>query len=521
MKIKLLLSIAVLFFVGLFAIPGYSQTQMISISNLKYTNGAAIPNGTSIKIAEGGTVYVTFDLSINNPQMALIKGGTLSVYSKLNSNSNIQHVSINFGQNAITGTVTRQCTIDLRSTHFPTGTGSIYAQFSPINNSPISGTSVPVKVVPLITSNYIIGNQTVYEGDPVGSINGPVPNGGDGLYTYSWQQRIGSGGSWTTIPGATGVTYKPVNVSASTISYRRIVTSLFGTLTSTSNEITVTILANLPIQNNEITLNGSTISGSLPTGGIGSFTYKWFAYIVEGEDWSMMQATTKDLSIPAYIYGFAENLTNSQVLIYREVWSGNKFSSSKVVRVSAAQPIENNTIAVSGQNIIGSLPTGGNGDFRYEYYSDLELPDGEIEGPSMIGSEQHYMGSIKTSLLIKYYRRVVSANKSSISNIVTYPLSKSFANKESLLENNISDLTVYPNPTSESVNFSTNFSTNKEIEIVVYSDKMQNEKSVFKGTVTPNQIVNWNIPASYQKGIYFYKILSGNKEFKTGKIIVQ
>ncbi|MDR7208896.1 T9SS type A sorting domain-containing protein [Flavobacterium piscis] len=51
--------------------------------------------------------------------------------------------------------------------------------------------------------------------------------------------------------------------------------------------------------------------------------------------------------------------------------------------------------------------------------------------------------------------------------------------------------------------------------------QLGNGKSVFKGKVTPNQVVNWDIPASYQKGIYFYKILSGTKEVKTGKIIVQ
>ena len=149
MKIKLRLSIFVLL-IGLFAISGYSQTlQMISISNLKYSNGSAIPTGTPIKIAEGGSVSVTFDLGINNPGFALIQGGTLSVYSKLNSNTSIQHVSIYFGQNAISGSVSRQCTIQLQSSHFPSSTGSIYAQFSPINNSPILGTSVVVKTVPL------------------------------------------------------------------------------------------------------------------------------------------------------------------------------------------------------------------------------------------------------------------------------------------------------------------------------------------------------------------------------------
>lgn len=407
MKIKLRLSIFVLL-MRLFAISGYSQTpQMISISNLKYTNGSAISIGTPIKIAEGGTVSVTFDLGINNPGFALIQGGTLSVYSKFNSSTNIQHVSIFFGQNAISGTVSRQCTIELKPIHFPSGSGSIYAQFSPVNSSPILGTSVPVKTVPLITSNYIIGNQTVYEGDSVGSINGPAPNGGDGLYTYRWQQRIGSAGAWTNIPGATGVNFQPTNLSVSTISYRRIVTSLFGTLTDTSNEITVTILPNTPIGNNEITLNGSTISGSLPTGGIGSFTYSWYAYLINGEGWELIQGTTKDLSIPNFVYGFAEN-PGSEVYIFREVKSGNKHSDSKVVRIFPALPVENNIITLEGQNIIGSVPTGGTGVFKYEYYSYFVLPDGEIlEEINLVGTEQNYAGAVQGPFTTKYFRKVI------------------------------------------------------------------------------------------------------------------
>ncbi|WP_163407720.1 T9SS type A sorting domain-containing protein [Flavobacterium ajazii] len=516
MKIKLL----ILFFVGLFAISGYSQTEMISISNLKYTNGSAIASGSPIQIAEGGTVSVTFDLRINNPGFALIKGGTLSVYSKLNSSTNIQHVSILFGQNAISASVSRQCTIELKSSHFPSGTGSIYAQFSPIDNSPILGTTVIVKIVPLITSNYIIGNQTVYEGDSVGSINGPTPNGGNGLYTYAWQQKIGSGGAWTNIPGATGVTFQPTNLSVSTISYRRIVTSLFGTLTDTSNEVTVTILPNTPIENNTITLSGSEIQGSTPTGGIGSFTYSWYAYILEGEGWQWMGYTTKDWSIPDGVYQFMENLGNSEGFIYREVRSGNQISRSNIVTIYPAQPIQNNTITLSGNDIIGSLPTGGTGTFRYEYYSYLELPDGEIEGPSMMpGSEQNYRGPIQSYLTIKYYRRVISGNKSSYSNIITAPIIQSSANKTSFTENIDSDLTVYPNPTSESINFSTTFSTEKDIEIIVYSESLPDTKSVFKGRVTPNQVVNWNIPSNYSKGVYFYKIISDNAEVKTGKFI--
>ncbi|WP_417939696.1 hypothetical protein [Flavobacterium sp. RS13.1] len=490
---------------------------MISITNLKYTNnGITIASGSPIQIAEGGTVSVTFNLGINNPGFALIQGGTLSVYSKLNSSTNIQHVSIFYGQNAISGSVSKQCTIELKSSHFPSGTGSIYAQFSPVNNSPILGTSVPVKTVPLITSNYIIGNQTVYEGDPVGSINGPAPNGGDGLYTYIWQQRIGSAGSWTNISGATGVTFQPVNVSVSKISYRRIVTSLFGTLTNTSNEITVTILPNTPIGNNIITLSGSEIQGSTPTGGIGSFTYSWYVYLVNDVGWELMQENTKDLSIPNSIYGFAEN-PGSEVYIFREVKSGNKYSDSKVIRVFPTLPIENNVITRSGDIILGSLPTGGTGSFRYEYNFYQEYDGKVISEVSDVGREKDCPIPTHAVFTSKMYRKVISGNKVSYSNtIVLFDAGKQVSER---MQTNSADLTVYPNPTSESINFITTFSTEKDIEIIIYSESLPDTKSVFKGRVIPNQIVNWNIPSNYSKGIYFYKILSDNNEVKSGKFI--
>lgn len=520
MKIKLLLSICVLYFVGLSTIPAYAQTQMISITNVKYADGTSIPSGSSIRIIDGTDTTISFDLGINNPQMAFAKGGILTVQSKYSSNSTLEHVRFEFGLNAITGSISKKCTINLRGSHFPTGSGAIYAQFSPNNGPPVSGTSVPVRVYTPISSNTISANQTIYEGDPVGVINGSTPRGGDGNYTYTWQRRI-DGGVWTTISGAVNPSYAPAANTVSTIFYRRIITSLSGLLTSTSNEVLVMVLPNIPIQNNAITLSGSDIQGSTPTGGTGSYTYKWYANLVDGEDWALLSGTSKDLSIPDYVYGFAEG-QGHELFIYREVKSGNKISNSKVVRILPAQPIQDNVIEISGKDIIGSVPTGGNGSFRYEYYSYLEFPDGEIEGPSMIGSGQNYTGTSSTSfLVIKYYRRVVSANKSSISNVVSFPLAKSAANKQSLSENSISDLTVYPNPTSESINFATNFATDKNIEIVLYSEKLGNEKSVYKGKVTPNQVVNWNIPANYQKGLYFYKIISENKEVKTGKVIFQ
>ncbi|WP_269237432.1 hypothetical protein [Flavobacterium flavigenum] len=507
---------------------------MISISNLKYTNGSAIPIGTPIKIAEGGSVSVTFDLGINNPGFALIQGGTLSVYSKFNSSTNIQHVSIFFGQNAISGTVSRQCTIELKPIHFPSGSGSIYAQFSPVNNSPILGTSVNVKTVPLITSNYIIGNQTVYVGDSVGSINGPAPNGGDGLYTYRWQQRIGSAGAWTNIPGATGVTFQPTNLSVSTISYRRIVTSLFGTLTDASNEITVIILPPVPpIQNNTISLNGSTILGSLPTEGSGTYEYSWqFTSDEIGGIYDFHDEKGQNLELPSWVYTNAVGGVYSGLYVIRVVKSGNRAISSNKLWIPPFPVTENNTISLNGSTILGSLPTGGSGTYEYSWQftsdeiggiydfhdekgQDLELPSW-VYDPNVVGSAYYGM----------YVTRVVkSKNLPVSSNILKIP----FAPNENKIASNVANIqsdlileeltTVSPNPTSESINFSTTFSTEKDIEIIVYSESLPNTKSVFKGRVIPNQIVNWNIPSNYSKGIYFYKILSDNNEVKSGKFI--
>lgn len=210
--------------------------------------------------------------------------------------------------------------------------------------------------------------------------------------------------------------------------------------------------------------------------------------------------------------------------INRVVVSGKQQVVSNTITITPSQEITNNTITLSGNSILGSLPSGGTGNFTYEYNVYNEFADGEIvDGVSVVGFNQNYDSVVQGYLTTKFYRKVYSGNKVSYSNTITILPKVSFAKTASTNneETASGDLTVYPNPTTESVNFSTNFSTNKEIDIVVYSDKLGNEKSVFKGTVTPNQVVNWNIPASYQKGIYFYKILSGNKEVKTGKIIVQ
>ena len=368
-----------------------------------------------------------------------------------------------------------------------------------------------------ILNNNIYGNQTIVEGATASIISGSSPSGGNGSFSYIWQKKTGTG-AWTNISGATGINYSPGSLTTTT-SFRRIVSS--STLSSTSNEVLVTVNAAPPLQNNTITQSGSELQGSLPSGGTGTYVYYWYAYVLQDEDpWLIGQSI--NCTIPQSVYNFVDGMGYNGY-ITRVVVSGTQQLYSNYITIPPSQPLTNNTITQSGSELQGSLPSGGTGTYVYYWYAYV-LQD---EDPWLLGqsinctipqSVYNFVNGVGYDGYIT--RVVVSGNKQSYSNyIVISPNSSLAKSARANTESSSSSLTAYPNPASESINFSTNFTTDKEIEIVLYSENLGNEKSVFKGKVTPNQIVNWNIPSSYQKGIYFYKIISDNKEVKTGKVI--
>ena len=268
-----------------------------------------------------------------------------------------------------------------------------------------------------------------------GEVASVLMSSGAGQYTFQWYKKIGNG-TFTLIPGATSFYYYPGTPFETTKYYRKNISSSGS---GNSGELTIIVNPAPVVQNNTITLSGSTINGSLPTGGTGRYQYYWVLW--GGEEPYEFPDTGQNLELPSWTYNEVwENLkANSGVIIVRNVKSGKQVVSSNLLKLP---PLQRNKIALNESKIDGDLPI------------------------------------------------------------------------EELL-------TVYPNPTYEAVNFSTNFSSDKDIEITVYSEKLRNNKSVFKGVVVPIQVVKWNIPSNYQKGIYYYKILSDNKKIKTGKILYQ
>lgn len=370
-----------------------------------------------------------------------------------------------------------------------------------------------------INNNYITGNQTVYKGQPAIIISGTTPLGGNGSFYYSWQKKV-ENGLWTVISGTNGINYSP-GIITTTASYRRIVSS--ATYTSTSNEATIAVIPTPLIENNTININGLTVYGSVPTGGTGSYQYSWYILDQDG-DTSSLPDTSQNLTLTPATFNRYFNSPNNFIL-RRVVYSGSEGSASNDLLLPHNSLIQNNIITLNGLTVDGSLPTGGLGANSYQYSWYILDQDGDTStlpdtSQNLILSPatfDRYFNSPNDFIL----RRVVySGSEASASNNLLLPhtsgLSLSASNNEDTLIS-----AVYPNPTSESVNFTTNYSSDKEMEILIYSEGLGNTQSVFKGTVTPNQTLNWNIPPSYPKGIYYYKIKSDNKEIKNGKIIVQ
>ncbi|HQN16807.1 MAG TPA: T9SS type A sorting domain-containing protein [Bacteroidales bacterium] len=98
-----------------------------------------------------------------------------------------------------------------------------------------SVTSSPAMVTVLapLTPGTIADDQTICYNTVPATLSGTSPSGGDGTYTYQWQQQANCTGAWTDIGGATSANYSPPALTQNTC-YRRMVTDNYcGTVYST------------------------------------------------------------------------------------------------------------------------------------------------------------------------------------------------------------------------------------------------------------------------------------------------
>jgi len=195
--------------------------------------------------------------------------------------------------------------------------------------------------------------------------------------------KAGESGLWTVSPSAPNLRITdPTNPSTSVTNLSPGQTYIFTWTISgpapcgpTRDDVVITNL--LPLTN---TINSTstevcynqviTITGNTPTGGNGTYVFKW-EVSTDGTNWNTLAGQTgRDLSYQLQATTFFR----------RTVTSGACLLLSNTVRIVAQPPIGNNTIA-AGQTICtgtlptaltGSVPTGSDGNFNYQWQSSAD-----------------------------------------------------------------------------------------------------------------------------------------------------
>ena len=307
---------------------------------------------------------------------------------------------------------------------------------------PVVSNVVSFSVQPAVSNNMISPSgalQFCNSGAP-GILSGSTPTGGGGGYTYQWQSATDSI-TFNNINGATAINYDPGTV-ASTIYLRRVVSSLGCAALNLSNVIKVaiqpTVTSNTIVAPPVTFFCGAgtpgTLTGSLPAGGNGTYSYQW-------------QGSTDGVNFASISGAMGQNYNpgtiTSGIYLQRVVTSGVCTTPvvSNNINLQVQPAIANNIIAgpppvdicTSGQPgaITGSAATGGNGTLSYQW----QLSTDDVNFTDIAGvTTQNYAPPILYN--ITYYRRmVISGNCVMPSDTVTIIIQTPIVNNNIALSN--------------------------------------------------------------------------------------
>lgn len=497
----------------------------VDLRNVRYSDFTPIPVGTPIQIYQGTKRTISFELYVENTPNHSLTTGSLNVFSKKSASSSTTIVYANelfHSNNPVSNIYSKFYTIELNANNYNATGGILYGEFiSSVDGSSTRGNMFYIQVIPVpaIINNVISSNQTIQEGAFASNLFGTAPSGGLGTFTYEWQKKEGNG-NWTSISGATLPSYSP-GMLLYTTKYRRIVRS-GSAADNISNEITITVNPAPALLNNTITQIGSEINGSLPSGGLNTYSYKWIIYVSELEDSWAISGNSINNVISQDFYNLADYNT---IYIARVVTSGRQSTTSNYIHINPIPNITQNNISINGFQILGSQPIGGTGVYSYSWtlfggeepYTFPETTQSLVVSQAVLDYMQEYPNL--------FIWRTVYSGKISQSNVLSLaPFANRTAGNIGKVDNdefNEEDIKMYPNPTTETLNFKTNYYKETNVDIRLFSETFAKEISVFKGKVFPGQIIKYNIPSNYPKGMYFYRVLSEGKEVKSGKVLYQ
>lgn len=245
--------------------------------------------------------------------------------------------------------------------------------------------AIAVTVYPLITGNTVGTSQILCTGNAPTALTGTATlAGGNGAFNYQWQISTDNGVTWTNINNAITDSYSPGIINETT-KYRRVVSSDACT-DNASNIITITIqgtLNNYDVTPSQTICEGSQpalLSGQLPTGGSGTFTYQWESS-TDNINWASIPNTNTQNYQPPVL--------NTTTYYKRKTTSGSCSAYSSIITITV--------VAKAVVNPINDITYCNNAATKGISFTSIPLTDVNftwINNNSSIGFAASGMGNI-------------------------------------------------------------------------------------------------------------------------------
>ena len=311
--------------------------------------------------------------------------------------------------------------------------------------------------------NIMPEGQKICGGQTPEPIIASEPKGGDGDFTFLWQQSTDLN-NWTTATGTTDEqNYQPPALFDTTY-YRRVVESSLSSnpsidISDTSVVVSIHVLP--AIENNLITgkdtiCNNSqpgSISGLQPAGGDDSYAFTW-------QQSNNLQDWTTALSESEALNALQLPSLSQTLHVRRQIISGEVCSSiSDTVTITVLSDIsqnqisENQVLCIQQQPIPlnGQAPSGGDGAYTYIWQSSTGFAWGNASGAHQ---QQNYQPPVLNDTTS--YRRIVLSGSDDVcidtSNVVDITVLPDVTNNsitpgtQTVCENSSADLLVGSNP---------------------------------------------------------------------------
>ncbi|RZK62617.1 MAG: PKD domain-containing protein, partial [Hymenobacter sp.] len=369
-------------------------TPIAGATNPTYAPGALTTTTYFRRRVTAGTCDPVFSPAVTLTVLPALSAGTIAANQTVCAGSPVAPLTSSGAATGGTGTYAYQWESSTDNINWTTIAGANSADYAPgaltattyfrrqVRSGDCTASPsnvVTINVVPALTAGSIAADQTLCAGGtPAPLTSTSEAGGGTGAITYQWESSADNT-NWTAIGGATGPTYAPGALTATTY-YRRRASSGTACAPALSNVVTITVapaLAAGTIGADQSLCIGATpaplTSTAAASGGTGAFAYQWESS-TDNTNWTAIGgATNADYSpggLTATTY-FRRRVTSGPC--------GPVYSPTVTLTVLPA--LTAGSIAADQTICVGTVPapltsgsgaSGGTGTYLYQWESSAD-----------------------------------------------------------------------------------------------------------------------------------------------------